>query len=93
MFRFAKQINFLNVEIGVFLRYLRCFSKIENVQISKKTMELMQEVFLNMKELSMNAKIIENSTKNDVDFLFELNEHQYELQRHILCRTCLVSRK
>ncbi|XP_055326064.1 uncharacterized protein LOC129579895 isoform X2 [Sitodiplosis mosellana] len=82
-------INFLNVEIGVFLRYLRCFSKIENVQISKKTMELMQEVFLNMKELSQNARIIENSVKNDVDFLFELNEHQYELQRHILCRTCL----
>ena len=53
----------------------------------------MQEVFLSMKELSQNAQIIENSAKNDVDFLFELNEHQYELQRHILCRTCLVSNK
>lgn len=85
------QINFLNVEIGVFLRYLRCFSQIECVQINKKTMELMQEAIVNMRDLSQRAQIIENSTRNDVDFLFDLNEHQYELQRHILCRSCYVS--
>lgn len=85
------QINFLNVEIGVFLRYLRCFSQIENVQINKKTMELMQEARQKMKDLSQRAFIIENSARNDVDFLFDLNEHQYELHRHIFCRTCYVS--
>ncbi|XP_031625839.1 uncharacterized protein LOC116342388 [Contarinia nasturtii] len=81
-------INFLNVEIGVFLRYLRCFSKIENVQINKKTIELFEEAKLNIKQLTQGAQIIENSARNDVDFLFDLNEHQYELQRHILCRSC-----
>lgn len=53
-------------------------------------MELMQEAIHNMKELSMNAHIIDNSAKNDVEFIFELDEHQYELQRHILCRECYV---
>lgn len=85
------QINFLNVEIGIFLRYLRCFSQIENVQINKKTMELMQEAKSNMKDLAQRAQVIENSARNDVDFLFDLNEHQYELQRHIMCRACYVS--
>lgn len=51
----------------------------------------MQEAIVSMKELTQNAKIIENAARNDVDFLFELNEHQYELQRHILCRECFVS--
>lgn len=92
-FLFVLQINFLNVEIGVFLRYLRCFSQIENVQINKKTMELMQEARSSMKELAQRAHIIENSARNDVDFLFDLNEHQYELQRHIMCRACYVSWK
>lgn len=79
------------MEIGVFLRYLRCFSKIENVQINKMTLDLMRDAMLNMQVLSRTAQIIENSPKNDVDFLFDLNEQQYELQRHILCRTCYVS--
>lgn len=90
-FLFVVQINFLNVEIGVFLRYLRCFSQIENVQINTKTMELMQEAKQNMKELAQRAQVIENSSRNDVDFLFDLDEHQYELQRHIMCRACYVS--
>lgn len=79
------------MEIGVFLRYLRCFSQIENVQINKKTMELMQEASLSMQDLSQRANIIENTARNDVDFLFDLDEHQYELQRQILCRSCYVS--
>lgn len=79
------------MEIGVFLRYLRCFSQIENVQINRKTLELMKDAMHNMNELSQNAHIVENSAKNDVDFLFDLDEHQYELQRHILCRSCYVS--
>lgn len=79
------------MEIGVFLRYLRCFSQIENVQINRKTLELMRDAMHNMNELSQNAQIVENSAKNDVDFLFDLDERQYELQRHILCRSCYVS--
>lgn len=59
--------------------------------INTKTMELMQEAMINMRKLSQNAQLIENSAKCDVDFLFDLNEHQYELQRHILCRKCYVS--
>lgn len=52
----------------------------------------MQEAIINMRKLSQQAQIIENSTQsNDVDFLFDLNEHQYELQRHILCHPCCVS--
>lgn len=51
----------------------------------------MRDAMLNMQVLSRTAQIIENSPKNDVDFLFDLNEQQYELQRHILCRTCYVS--
>lgn len=51
----------------------------------------MQDAMTNMKQLSQNAQIVENSTKNEVDFLFDLNEHQYEFQRHILCRSCYVS--
>lgn len=51
----------------------------------------MQETIKSMKELTLNAKVIENCVKNDVDFLFDMNEQQYELQRHIFCRTCYVS--
>lgn len=79
------------MEIGVFLRYLRCFSKIENVQINEKSVQLMEEADSIMRQLVQNAQIIGNSTKNDVDFIFGLNENQYELQRNILCRKCCVS--
>lgn len=54
-------------------------------------MELLDEAKLNIKQLTQGAQIIENSGRNDVDFLFDLNEHHYELQRHILCKVCLVS--
>lgn len=53
----------------------------------------MQQTMLSMKELTLNANVIENCSKNDVDFLFEMDEHQYELQRHIYCRTCYVSKR
>lgn len=87
------QIHFLNVEIGVYLRYLKCFSKIENVQISEKTVQLMQEANWIMRQLCINAEIVADTAKNDVDFIFELDENQFELQRHIYCRNCRVSKK
>lgn len=81
------------MEIGVFVRYLRCFSQIENGQINKNTIELLEEAMTNIKSLTQQAHIIENSDRNDVDFLSELNEQQFGLQRYILCRTCDVSVK
>lgn len=87
------QIHFLNVEIGVFLRYLQCFSKIENVQISAKTVQLMQEANFVMRQMCVDAEIVADTAKNDVDFIFQLDENQFELQRHIYCRNCRVSTK
>lgn len=73
------------------MRYLRCFSQIENVQINTKTIDLMQDAVNNIHQLYQKARIVNGSVRNDVDFLFDLDERQYELQRHIFCRTCYVS--
>lgn len=75
----------------MFLRYMGCFEQIENVQINRQTIDLMQEAIAKMKSLSQRAQIIENSARNDVNFLCDLNEDEYIVQRYILCRTCCVS--
>lgn len=88
-----QKINFFNVEIGVFLRYLHYFSNIECVKIGEQTVELLQAIVNLIAELMNKAEIVKLSERTDVDFLIDLDEHRYELRRCILCRHCFVSKK
>lgn len=85
------KIKFFNMEIGVFLRYLHYFSSIECVQISNQTVNLLQATIGQIVDLRNTAEVVEVTDAADVDFIFDLDEHRYELQRYIACHECNVS--
>lgn len=79
------------MEIGVFLRYLHYFSSIECVQISNQTVNLLQATIGQIVDLTNTAEVVDVIDAADVDFIFDLDEHRYELQRYIACHECNVS--
>lgn len=91
------QIEGLNIEIAVFLRYLRSLIGRRKVQINRKTVELFSRTVLSIDDLVANAIINEDTNDNtdddDVDFLFHLDDNQYKLRRYIMCTLCLVRQR
>lgn len=79
------------MEIGVFRRYLHYFSNIECVKISNQTVNLLQATIQSIVDLTNTAEVVDATEEADVDFLFDLDEHRYELQRYIACHECNVS--
>lgn len=53
-------------------------------------MKQIQEAKLGIKDLAQRVQVIENFAWNDLDFLFVLNEHQYEFESNynLLVDTC-----
>lgn len=54
-------------------------------------MKLLQLTIQSIVELTNVADVVEVADAADVDFLFDLDEHRYELQRYISCHECNVS--
>lgn len=61
--------------------------------VNEKTVELLTAAILCIDKLIANVDVNlkENDCNENVDFLFEMNEHQFEVQRCIMCRICLVN--
>lgn len=61
--------------------------------VNEKTVELLTAAILCIDKLMANVDVNlkENDCNENVDFLFEMNEHQFEVQRCIMCRICLVN--
>lgn len=83
-------INQLNIEIGVFIRRLRLYSERKNVKVDEKTAELLMDVVILIDKVIANSEIIPK-TNDDINFLFDLNEQQFDLRQYIMCRLCAVS--
>lgn len=82
--------NQINIEIAVFLRRLRMYSEQKNLQISDKTTEMLFHIILNIDKLMANAEIVTTSEPNNANFIFDLNEKQFDLRQYIMCRLCVV---
>lgn len=81
------------MEIAAFLRNLEFFGRNKNLKITDKTIELLETAILSIDQFVARAEIISHSNVDDTDFILDLNEEQYELRRHIMCRLCLVKWK
>lgn len=84
-------INQFNIEIGVFLRRLRLYSKQKSIKINEKTVELLVDTVDWIDKLIGNSEMISNTDHDNVNFLFDLNEQQFDLRQYIMCRLCVVS--
>lgn len=84
-------VHQLNVEIGIFLRQMQMQSRQGNIQINEKTAELLVEVISCIDQLTANAEMVPTVNKDSVDYLFDLNEDQFDLRHYIMCRLCVVS--
>lgn len=78
----------MNIEIAVFLRRLRMFS--EQKKINDKTTQMLFHIILDIDKLMANAEIVTTSEPNNVNFIFDLNEKQFDLRQYIMCRLCVV---
>lgn len=84
-------VNQFNIEIGVFLRRLRLYSDRENMQINEKTAELLLDAVLYIDKVIANAEMTPDTGNSNVNFLFDLDEQQFDLRQYIMCRPCVVS--
>lgn len=84
-------IHQFNIEIGVFLRRLRLYSKQESIKINEETVKLLVDAVDCIDKLIGNSEKISNTNHDNVNFLFDLNEQQFDLRQYIMCRLCVVS--
>lgn len=83
-------INQVNIEIAVFLRRLRMYSEQKNLQISDKTAEMLLDVVLNIDKLMANAEMVATTGPNTANYIFDLNDKEFDLRQYIMCRLCVV---
>lgn len=83
------KIDSLNIEINVFLRHLRTYADKKKYRINDKTIELLMNT---IDKFIANAEIDNDSDQQNIDFLSNLNENNYEIRQYIMCRLCSVSR-
>lgn len=81
------------MQIALFLKQLKLFGKKENVQVGKKTMDLLAATVTSIDELIDKALINDAIVGENVDFLFNLDAKHFELRPYIICRLCPVRNK
>lgn len=84
-------VNQLNIETAVFLKRLRLYSEQKNVQINEKTGELLLAAVDYIDKLIANADMVSTTEPDNVNFIFDLNDQQFDLRQYIMCRLCVVS--
>lgn len=84
--------NQINIEIASFLRRLRMYSEQKNLQINDKTAEMLFDVVLNIDKMIANAEMVTTTEPNNANFIFDLNEKEFDLRQYIMCRLCVVSK-
>lgn len=84
-------INQFNLEMGVFLRRLRMFSDQDRPQINEKTTEMLMDMILIIDKLIANSETVPTSDNQSVNFLFNLDEQNFDFRLHVMCRLCIVS--
>lgn len=84
-------INQINIEIGVFLRQMRRYSEQKNIQINDKTTELLLDVVDSIDRIIANSNLIPTTDNRNTNFIFDLNEQQFDIRQYIMCRLCIVS--
>lgn len=80
----------LNTGIGIFVRQLRLMKQNQH-KIDDNTVELFMHAIRSIDELIEYAPRITAPDNSNINFLFNLNEREFELKQKIRCKLCLVN--
>lgn len=91
IFNVCWQINFFTTEAALFVRHLKFFSNIENIQINQQIAELLRIALCDIQQLFNKVEIVETPNQSIVDLIFDFDERVYSLRRYLECQSCCVS--
>lgn len=91
LFHFDWQIKFFTAEAGLFKRHLKYFKEIENIRINQQIVNLLIDIHGYIKDSLENLERMEMPDQDIVKLIFEFDERQYSLRRHLECHSCCVS--